>query len=215
MRLPDSRPIVSLLGILAIGLLAGCTSMRGNSAPSAATVSMGGSTGSGGTSAAAGTTPSLAEQQATFDAYLQSGYCPPVTIRPGTEALTIYEKGHEDDQNFVRYQGSITKTARECHAAGSSLMVKIGIAGRLTAGPKGTPGNFALPLRVAVVKQHGSTVFYTDVTKVPVSISAPTFASDYTTVVDNISFELGPDDRDLIIYVGFDEGKPKPPPPTG
>jgi len=50
---------------------------------------------------------------------------------------------------------------------------------------------------------------------VPVSISPPNFASDYTTVVDNISFELGPDDHDLIIYVGFDEGKPKPPPPTG
>ncbi len=54
-------------------------------------------------------------------------------------------------------------------------------------------------------------------TKVPVTISAPQYASDFTAVVDNISFEVGPQDRDLIIYVGYDEGTPKPktPTPTG
>jgi hypothetical protein len=89
-------------------------------------------------------------------------------------------------------------------------MIKVGIAGRLTAGPLGKPGNFALPLRVAIVKQDGGNVFYSDVTKVPVTISAPEFASDYSAVVDNISFEVGPQDRDLIIYIGYDEGTPKP-----
>jgi hypothetical protein len=200
-----------IFAVLATVLLAGCQS-GGSSAPSAAAVSL-----SGSPTTAGAPSGSISEQQASFEAYLNQGYCPPVQIRPGTEALAIYEKGHEDDQNFVRYQASITKTARECHYAGSALMIKVGIAGRLTAGPLGKPGNFALPLRVAVIKQADNAVFYSDVTKVPVTISAPTYATDYTTVVDNISFEVGPDDRDLIIYVGYDEGKPKPkaPTPTG
>jgi hypothetical protein len=144
-------------------------------------------------------------------------YCPPLEIRPGTEAVVIYERNHEDDPNFVRFQGSITQTARECHTVGAdTLSIKVGIAGRLTAGPKGGPGKFNLPLRIAVIKQHGGNVFYSEVSKVEVSIAAPEFAADFSHVVDNVSFQVTPADRDLIVYVGYDEGKPKPKPkPTG
>lgn len=143
------------------------------------------------------------------------GYCPPVEIRAGTEALVVYDKGHDGDPNSIRFQASISKTARECHIAGSSMMLKVGIAGRLVAGPKGGAGNFAVPLRVAVVAQHDNKVFYSQVSKTPVSLSAPDFASDFSTVVDNVVFDITPDDHDLIIYVGYDEGTPKPPAPTG
>lgn len=205
MRSFDSRLLLAAFGLV---LLAGCQS-GGVGKPSAASVVL-----SGG---AVNSTAAPGSAQANFEAYLDQGYCPPVQIRSGTEALTIYQKGHEDDQNYVLYQGSLTKLARECHYAGSALLIKVGIAGRLTAGPLGKPGNFALPIRVAIIKQEDSNIFYSDVTKVPVTISAPTFATDFTTVVDNISFEVGPQDRDLIIYVGYDEGKPKPkvPTPTG
>ena len=142
------------------------------------------------------------------------GYCPPVVLRPGTEALVIYDKGHEDDPNSVRYQASISKTARECHTAGTSLMLKVGVAGRLLAGPKGAAGNFAVPIRVAVVSQGSNKVFYSQITKTPVSLTAPDYASDFSTVIDNIAFDITPGDRDLIIYVGYDEGKPKTPPPA-
>jgi len=210
MRLSDS-PISALalraLGVAAVGLLAGCASHTGGSSAPVAGLFGGNPNKNVVTVASSDAT--------TIEQYLQSGYCPPVEIRPGTETLIVYERGHDQDPAYVRFQGSITKTARECHPAGSSLMLKVGIAGRLTAGPKGAAGNFALPLRVAVVKQHGGNIFYSEVTKVPVTISAPDYGSDYTAVVDNISFEVGPDDRDLIIYVGYDEGKPKPPPPTG
>lgn len=205
MRSFDSRLILAVLGL---ALLAGCQS-GGAGRPSAASVVL-----SGG---AVNQTVAPGSDQANFEAYLNQGYCPPVQIRSGTETLAIYEKGHEDDQNYVRYQASLTKLARECHYAGSALLIKVGIAGRLTAGPLGKPGNFVLPLRVAIIKQEDNHIFYTDVTKVPVTIAAPAYASDFSTVVDNISFEVGPQDRDLIIYVGYDEGKPKPktPTPTG
>jgi hypothetical protein len=199
----DSRLLLAVLGA---ALLAGCQS-GGAGKPSAASVVL-----SGG---AVNAPVAPGSDQANFEAYLNQGYCPPVQIRSGTESLAIYEKGHDGDQNYVRYQGSLTKLARECHYAGSALLIKVGIAGRLTAGPLGKPGNFALPIRVAIIKQEDNNIFYSDVTKVPVTISAPSFAADFTTVVDNISFEVGPQDRDLIIYVGYDEGKPKAPTPTG
>jgi hypothetical protein len=142
--------------------------------------------------------------------FLQQGYCPPVEIRAGTEALVVYEKGHEDDQNFIRFQGSITKTARECRVlAADQLAIKVGIAGRIAAGPKGSAGAVTATLRVAVVKQHGGDVLFTQAYKVGANIAPPEYASDYTQVADNIVLTLGPTDRDLIVYVGFDEGKPK------
>jgi hypothetical protein len=147
--------------------------------------------------------------------FLKSGYCPPVEIRVGTESLVVYERGHDGDENYVRFQGSLSKTARECHIAGDTLTLKVGIVGRLIAGPKGGPGSFTVPVRVAVVKQHGATVLFSQMQKAPVSLSAPTYAADYTYVFDNISFKIAPDDRDLVIYVGYDEGKPKKPVPTG
>ena len=214
MRLSDSpvsdfrlHALRGLAAVLAIGLLAGCASSSGSSSAPVAGL-FGGSP-----SKNAATTAS--NDSNTIEQYLQAGYCPPVEIRPGTETLVVYDRGHDQDPAFIRFQGSITKTARECHAAGSALMLKVGIAGRLTAGPKGAAGNFALPLRVAVVKQHGGNVFYSEVTKTPVTLTAPDYGADFSAVVDNISFEVGPDDRDLIIYVGYDEGKPKPPAPTG
>jgi len=145
--------------------------------------------------------------------FLKSGYCPPVKVRLGEEALTTYERGHDQDAQFVKYLASITKTARECHAVDAqTLNIKVGIAGRVVAGPKGGAANISLPLRIAVVKQHGADVLYTEKFKVPVSLAAPDFAADFSQVFDQVTFTVGPDNRDLIVYVGFDEG---PPPGAG
>jgi hypothetical protein len=147
--------------------------------------------------------------------FLRPTYCPPVQIRVGTEALVIYERGHDGDESAIRFQASITKTARECHTDGGTMTIKIGIAGRLVAGPKGSAGSFTVPLRVAVVKQSTGKVMFAGMQKAPVSLSEPTFASDFAYVYDNVTFPITPDDHDLIVYVGYDQGKPKKPTPTG
>jgi hypothetical protein len=146
----------------------------------------------------------------TPEDFLPTGYCPPVEIRVGTGSLTVYDKGHDGDPASIRYQASIGKTARECHTAAGTLSIKLGIAGRVVGGPKGAPGSLTLPVRVAVVKQFQAPLASQLVT-VPVSIAPPDLASDFTQVVDQISVPVGPDDRDLIIYVGFDEGAPAKP----
>jgi hypothetical protein len=143
---------------------------------------------------------------------LRQGYCPPVQIRPGTESFMVYERNHDNDPAHVRYLASLGETARECHAtaAGDGLTVKLGVTGRLTAGPKGGEGTASLPLRVAVVKQHGGTVLFSKAYKVPVTVRAPQYFGNFAQVIDDIAFKITPADRDLIIYVGYDEGKPKP-----
>src|SRR5205807_1091072 len=80
-------------------------------------------------------------------------YCPPVVIRSGTEAMSLYDKGHDADPEYVRFLGSIGRTARECHLDGDGLSIKVGVSGRVVAGPKGSPGTVTLPLRIAVTKQ--------------------------------------------------------------
>jgi hypothetical protein len=154
----------------------------------------------------------VASDDATnIEAYIRQGYCPPVQVRPGTEAFVVYDRGHDGDPAFIRYQGSIGETARECHPnEAGGLSIKVGIAGRLTAGPKGGAGTATLPIRVAVVKQHGNTVLFSQVYKVPVTVTAPQYSGDFAEVADQIGLQLGPGDRDLIIFVGFDEGPPKP-----
>lgn len=144
------------------------------------------------------------------DFFMKSGYCPPVQILPGTESFIAYDRGHEDDPAFIRSQSAIARTARECNAlAPDTLSIKVGVGGRVLAGPKGGAGTVTLPLRVAVVKQHGGNVLFSRVFPVKVSLNAPDFAADYSEVFDQVVFKVQPEDRDLIVYVGFDEGKPK------
>ncbi len=144
------------------------------------------------------------------DFFLKSGYCPPVQILPGTESLIVYERGHDGDPKSIRSQGSISKTARECHALdASTLSIKVGVAGRVLAGPKGGAGTVTMPIRIAVVKQHGGNVLFSKAFPVTVTLTAPEFVSDFSDVFDQVTVKVTPDDRDLIVYVGFDEGKPK------
>jgi hypothetical protein len=146
------------------------------------------------------------------DIFLKQGYCPPIQIKPETESLVLYTKGHDGDDSQIRFQGSITDIARECKALGpDTLHIKAGIAGRVTAGPQGGANKVAATLRVAIVKQSDNTVLYTKAFKILATVAAPTYSGDFATVVDDITLKLGGSDRDLVVYVGFDEGRPKKP----
>lgn len=207
---PARKPIrvAAIALIVALPGLAACASSSGDTG------------GAGGIAGFfSGGAPSSSNISYPPDYFIDKGYCPPVQIRAGTESFMVYERQHEDDPAYVRFQASLGQTARECHptAAGDGLTVKLGVTGRLIAGPKGGQGTASLPLRVAVVKQHGGTVLFTKAYKVPVTVRAPQYFGDFAQVIDDIAFKVGPDDRDLVIYVGYDEGKPKPktPPDLG
>jgi hypothetical protein len=148
-----------------------------------------------------------AKEVTASDFVKRSDYCPPIQIRAGTATMTVYERGHENETAYVRYLASIGQTARECSMVGDTLTIKVGIAGRVVAGPKGSAGNVTLPLRVAVTKQFGGTgPLYSELFKIPVGLAGADLSANYNQVFDQVVVTAGPQDRNLIIYVGFDEG---------
>jgi hypothetical protein len=180
-------------------LLAACAGGTGGSGPLAGL--FGGGTGSAAPAAKEDYSP---------DFFLKSGYCPPVQIRPGTETLATYEKGHDGEPDFVRTQASMTSTARECNViAPDTMVIKVGIAGRVVGGPVGKPEVVTVPIRIAVSKQSTGAVLFSQIYVTKVTLTAPSLAADLTQVFDQVSFKLGPADRDLQVFVGFDD-KPDP-----
>ena len=81
--------------------------------------------------------------------------CPDVNVRTGAATLMIGSKPGEGEPAAldVRYQGSIIRTARECHVNAGIMTMKVGIEGRIITGPAGGPGTVDVPLRIAVVHE--------------------------------------------------------------
>lgn len=195
-------PAAALAIAATAALLSGCASSGGGS----------GSSGGGGLFSPDPNRGVVTVQtEIPTEVFLRQGYCPPVQIRPGTESFIVYERGKEEDPTAIRYQASVIETARECHPLGAeTLSIKLGVRGRVAAGPKGGPGNVTVPLRVAVVKQHGGTVLYSQKFDIPATFTAAQFTVDFQQVFDQVTVQVTPADRDLIVYVGFDGGPPKP-----
>src|SRR6201995_3760315 len=77
--------------------------------------------------------------------------CPPVAIRAGASTYAQAAPGKEAVGNDVRFQATITRTARECNLEGGQITAKIGIQGRVIAGAAGAPATVDIPMRIAVV----------------------------------------------------------------
>ena len=73
-------------------------------------------------------------------------------MRAGASTYGVGATGKPAVGNDVRFQASITKMARECARNGGQITARIGIQGRVIAGPAGAPQPVEVPLRVAVVQ---------------------------------------------------------------
>lgn len=156
--------------------------------------------------ASTGSTSATADPgQIDIRRYLGPNYCPEMRILNGAELMRTYEKGHEDDANSIVWQASIGKTAREClYDQQGGLTLRIGISGRVIAGPKGAAGNVSVPLKIAVVKFKESVLATQTYT---VDASVPPAGATTFTQVHEIPVPSPGKDRDYIIYIGFDAGK--------
>jgi hypothetical protein len=182
------RARLALVPALALAL-AGCMGFGGSS-PDAETTEA---------AAAAATAPELDIRR-----YLGPDYCPEIRVREGLEVVRKYESGHDDDPAYVVWQASIGNTAREClYDAQGGLLLRVGVSGRVIAGPKGGPGSsIALPLRIAVVKYQEATL---SSELYPLNVTIPPENSTVFNEVREISLASPGSDRDYIIYIGFDE----------
>jgi hypothetical protein len=155
--------------------------------------------------------------------YIGPDYCPAMNIVDGAQLIRTYERGHDGDKEFVKWQASIGNTAREClYDLQGNLTLKIGISGRAILGPVGAPDTISLPLKIAVVKYQESVL---DTEKLNVSVTIPASGSSLFKQVKEIRVPSPGNSRDYVVYVGFDANNwdpmhpevpvaaAKPPPP--
>jgi hypothetical protein len=148
--------------------------------------------------------------------------CPEITVRNGASTLSIAGKaaGNTDPAALeLRYQGSIVRTARECHVRAGTMTMKVGIEGRIVLGPAGGPGQLEVPLRLAVVQEgpEPKTVL-SKLVRIPVTIGADINRVAFTHIDPEIVFPLPKPVGNIdsyVVYVGFDPNaappaKPKP-----
>ena len=145
----------------------------------------------------------------------QSGlFCPDVKIRAGASTYAVAAPGKQPIGNDLKFQATITKTARECQINGGEITARIGIQGRIIAGPSGAPASVQVPLRVAVVQ--GGVSEKTIATKVYQTTVAMTEAGSepFTLVADDLVYPAPPVaiGDSYIFYIGFDPQALKPEP---
>ena len=132
--------------------------------------------------------------------------CPQVTIRAGASTYAVAEPGQQAVGNAVRFQATITKTARECIKAGGEITAHIGIQGRVIVGPAGAPASVEVPLRVAVVQGGVSEkVIATKAYRTNVELGEQD-SVPFSLVVDDLVYPepQGADGDKYVFYIGFD-----------
>jgi hypothetical protein len=140
--------------------------------------------------------------------------CPPVSIRAGASTYAVAAAGKQPVGNDVRYQATITRTARDCTVNGGEITARIGIQGRVIAGPAGSPASVEIPLRVAVVQ--GGVQEKTIATKVFRTTVAMSEAGSepFNLVAEDVVYPVPPGAAgdSYIFYIGFDPQALKPEP---
>jgi hypothetical protein len=142
--------------------------------------------------------------------------CPGVQIRNGASTLIIGSKPGEAEPAAldVRYQGSIVRTARECHVNSGMMTIKVGIEGRVITGPAGGPGTVNVPMRIAVVQEGvNPKTIMSKFGQETVTIGGDVDRVTFTHIEPDITFPLPQPAGDLdayVVYVGFDPLSAKP-----
>ncbi|MFD1702788.1 hypothetical protein ACFSCV_07205 [Methylopila henanensis] len=130
--------------------------------------------------------------------------CPPVDVLDGAASFRAYATPGSADPFDIRYQASIADTARECSSLGVEAAIRVGVTGRVILGPKGSPGSFRLPLRIAVVDEKGVPV-YSRMHPIDVTVPAGQTQADFPHIEDGVVVPIPANRfRGWKIMVGYD-----------
>jgi hypothetical protein len=133
--------------------------------------------------------------------------CPPVSIRAGASTYAMAAPGKQAVGNDVRFQATITKTARECTLNGGEITAKIGIQGRVIAGAAGAPATVDIPMRIAVVQGGiNEKVIATKAYRTTVQMSEEG-SVPFTLVAEDLVYPVPPPGSNAdnyVFYIGFD-----------
>ena len=134
------------------------------------------------------------------------GFCPKVQLITNEETYRTYS-GRERSIDNIVYQASLYEATRSCKLDGDRLLIDVTAAGRLLAGPKGTPGgSVTMPIRIAVKDAGG--VPYSELERFTASIDANRTSDQFVYQRTTVSIPATTDRRTTVL-IGFDEGPPK------
>jgi hypothetical protein len=140
--------------------------------------------------------------------------CPAVSVRAGASTYAVGLPGKTAAGNDLRFQATIGRTARDCTINGGIITARIGIQGRVIAGPAGAPASVDVPLRVAVV-QEGVTpkTIFTKAYQTNVAMD-PAGNVPFSLVAEDVVFPApsGAVIDSYVFYIGFDPQALKPEP---
>jgi hypothetical protein len=132
--------------------------------------------------------------------------CPVVKIRAGASTYAVAAPGKQPVGSDLRYQATITRTARDCRRSSGQIIARIGIQGRVIAGPAGSPATVEIPLRVAVV-QAGvqEKMIATKVYRTTVSMTEDS-STPFSLVGEDLAYSMPPNatSESYVFYIGFD-----------
>jgi hypothetical protein len=140
--------------------------------------------------------------------------CPEVTVRPGASTYAVAAPGKQPVGSDLRYQATIGRTARECSVNGGQVTARVGIQGRVIAGPAEAPPTVDVPLRIAVVQEGVSPkTIFTKSYQTSVTMN-PDGSTPFTLVVDDVVYPVPPGATgdSYVFYIGFDPQALKPEP---
>ena len=127
--------------------------------------------------------------------------CPPIRVRPGSEAMFYYGGGRVGDARSLQYQGVIDESTRNCVVSNGLITVNVGVTGRVLLGPQGQQTTVNAPVRFAV-ERDGQAIFSEKYT-IPVAIDPAARSAEFVKVLENVAIPyLG--GEDITIWVGFD-----------
>ena len=140
--------------------------------------------------------------------------CPDIKIRPGASTYAVAAPGKQPVGNDLRYQATITRSARDCNLENGRITARVGIQGRVIVGPAGAPATVEVPLRVAVVKDGvNEKVITTTVVRTTVSMGEG-LSVPFSVVAEDVVYPaVSVDENDsYVFYIGFDPQALKPEP---
>jgi hypothetical protein len=159
-----------------------------------------------------------AQKVTSSDPQVSDIICPKIELRSGTETLRNFEVGTSNNDADLTWQATITNTARECSILGAEVGIKAGVSGRVLLGPKGKPGTFSVPVRLAVIRNGTDAALWSRVSNVNVTVPNGEGSAVFTAVVEDILFPREANDNlaNVQIYAGFDpHGAVADKPPKG
>lgn len=127
--------------------------------------------------------------------------CPPIKVRPGSEALFYYGKGRVGNPKDLNYQAIIDKQSRNCVVSNGLITVKMGMVGRVLIGPAGSQKSVDVPVRFTV--ERDNVAMFSEKYSIPVAIDQSTQSAEFVKVVENVAIPYTGGEQ-YVIWVGFD-----------